>query len=49
MKFCKRNCKKSKVKLFMVENYIQLAKFLKQNMYGKKLLLVWELVQFLTG
>ena len=35
--FAKEIVRNSKVKLFMVENYIQLAKFLKQNMYGKKI------------
>ena len=34
--FAKKIIKNSNVKLFMVENKIQLAKFLKQNMYGKK-------------
>ena len=35
--FAKEIVKNSKVKLFMVENYFQLAKFLKENMYGKKI------------
>ena len=35
--FAKEIIKNSKVKLFMVENKYQLAKFLKQNMYGKKI------------
>ncbi len=35
--FAKEIVKNSKVKLFMVENYVQLAKFLKMNMYGKKI------------
>ena len=35
--FAKEIIKNSKVKLFMVENYVQLAKFLKGNMYGKKI------------
>ena len=35
--FAKEIVRNSKVKLFMVENYIQLAKFLKENMYGKKI------------
>ena len=35
--FAKEIVKNSKVKLFMVENYVQLAKFLKGNMYGKKI------------
>jgi len=36
--FAKEIVKNSKVKLFMVENYVQLAKFLKGNMYGKKII-----------
>ena len=35
--FAKQIIKNSKVKLFMVENNNQLAKFLKKNMYGKKI------------
>ena len=35
--FAKEIVRNSKVKLFMVENYVQLAKFLKENMYGKKI------------
>ena len=35
--FAKEIIKNSNVKLFMVENKVQLAKFLKQNMYGKKI------------
>ena len=35
--FAKEIVRNSKVKLFMVENYVQLAKFLKKNMYGKKI------------
>ena len=35
--FAKEIVKNSKVKLFMVENSHQLAKFLKLNMYGKKI------------
>ena len=35
--FAKEIIKNSKVKLFMVKNNVQLAKFLKQNMYGKKI------------
>jgi len=35
--FAKEIIKNSKVKLFMVKNNLQLAKFLKQNMYGKKI------------
>ena len=35
--FAKDIIKNSNVRLFMVENKFQLAKFLKQNMYGKKI------------
>ena len=35
--FAKEIIKYSKVKLFMVENKYQLAKYLEQNMYGKKI------------
>ena len=35
--FAKNIIKNSKVRLFIVENNIQLAKYLKQNMYGKKI------------
>ena len=35
--FAKEIIKNSKVKLIMVENKYQLAMFLKQNMYGKKI------------
>ena len=35
--FAKEIIKNSKVKLFMVKNNFQLAKFLKQNMYGIKI------------
>ena len=35
--FAKEIVRNSKVKLFMVENCVQLAKFLKENMYGKKI------------
>ena len=35
--FAKKIIKNSDVKLFMVENNNQLAKYLKQNMYGKKI------------
>ena len=31
--------KNSKVKLFMVNNNIQLAKFIKKNIYGKKIVI----------
>ena len=36
-KFAKEIVKNSNVRLFMVENKFQLAKFLKKNMYGKKI------------
>ncbi len=35
--FAKKIIKNSNVKLFMVQNNIELAKYLKQNMYGKKI------------
>ena len=35
--FAKKIITNSNVKLFMIENNIQLAKYLKQNMYGKKI------------
>ncbi len=37
LNFAKEIIKNSKVKLFMINNNIQLAKFLKKNMYGKKI------------
>jgi len=37
--FAKEIIKNSKVKLFMVNNNIQLAKFLKKNMYGNKIVI----------
>ena len=37
--FAQEIIKNSKVKLFMVENNVQLAKFLKKNMYGKKIVI----------
>ena len=37
--FAREIIKNSKVKLFMVENNFQLAKVLKQNMYGKKIVI----------
>ncbi len=37
--FAKEIIKNSKVKLFIVNNNIQLAKFLKQNMYGNKIVI----------
>ena len=35
--FAKEIIKNSNVRLFMIENKFQLAKFLKKNMYGKKI------------
>ena len=37
--FAKEIIKNSKVKLFMVKNNIELAKFLKQNIYGNKIVI----------
>ena len=37
--FAKEIVKNSKVKLFMVKDNIQLAKFIRQNMYGKKIVI----------
>jgi len=37
--FAKQIIKNSKVKLFIVKNNIELAKFLKKNMYGKKIVI----------
>jgi UDP-N-acetylmuramate--alanine ligase len=37
--FAKEIIKNSKVKLFMVKDNVKLAKFLKQNMYGKKIVI----------
>jgi len=37
--FAKEIIKNSKVKLFMIENFPQLVKFLKNNMYGKKIVI----------
>ena len=39
LNFAKEIIKNSKVKLFMVDDNIQLAKFLKNNMYGKKIVI----------
>ena len=39
VKFAREIIKNSKVKLFLVNNNIQLAKFLKKNMYGKKIVI----------
>ncbi len=37
--FAKEIIKNSKVKLYMIDDQFQLAKFLKQNMYGKKIVI----------
>ena len=37
--FAKEIVKNSKVKLFMVNNNIQLAKFIKKNIYGNKIVI----------
>ena len=37
--FAKEIIENSKVKLFLVNNNIQLAKFLKKNMYGNKIVI----------
>ena len=39
LNFAKEIIKNSKVKLFLVNNEIQLAKFIKKNMYGKKIVI----------
>ena len=39
LKFAKEIIKNSKVKLFLVNDNIQLAKFVKKNMYGKKIVI----------
>ena len=39
IKFAKEIIKNSKVKLFLVNNEVQLAKFIKKNMYGKKIVI----------
>ena len=39
LNFAKEIIKNSKVKLFMVENKIQLAKFIKNNIYGRKIVI----------
>ena len=39
LNFAKEIIKNSKVKLFLINNNIQLAKFLKKNMYGKKIVI----------
>ena len=37
--FAKEIIKNSKVKLFMINNNIELAKFLKKNIYGNKIVI----------
>ena len=37
--FAKEIIKNSKVKLFLVNNQFQLAKFIKSNIYGKKIVI----------
>ena len=49
MKFAREIIKNSKVKLFLVNNNIQLAKFLKKICMVKRLLLEWGQVLFLIG
>ena len=39
LKFAKEIIKNSKVKLFMVNNNYELAKFIKMNIYGKKIVI----------
>ncbi len=39
LKFAKEIIKNSKVKLFLINDNIQLAKFVKKNMYGKKIVI----------
>ena len=39
LSFAKEIIKNSNVKLFLVKDNIQLAKFLKNNMYGKKIVI----------
>ena len=39
LNFAKEIIKKSNVELFLVKNNMQLAKFLKKNMYGKKIVI----------
>ena len=39
IKFAKEIIKNSKVKLFLVSDNIELAKFIKKNMYGKKIVI----------
>ena len=39
LKFAKEIIKNSKVKLFLVKDNFQLAKFVKKNIYGKKIVI----------
>ena len=39
LKFAKEIIKNSNVKLFLVKNNFELAKFLKKNIYGKKIVI----------
>ena len=39
LKFAKEIIKNSKVKLFLIKNNYELAKFLKHNIYGKKIVI----------
>ena len=39
LNFAKQIVKNSKVKVFLVKNEIQLARFVKQNIYGKKIVI----------
>ena len=39
IKFAKEIIKNSKVKLFLIKNNYELAKFLKHNIYGKKIVI----------
>ena len=48
--FAKEIIKNSKVKLFLVNNNIQLAKFIKKNIYGNKIVILeWVLAQSQIG
>ena len=38
-KFAKEIIKNSKVRLFLIKDNIQLAKFIKKNIYGKKIVI----------
>ena len=39
MKFAKEIIKNSKVRLFLIKDNFQLAKFIKKNIYGKKIVI----------